>query len=216
MRNFYLTLFHLSVDTYDAVRGLLLLLVRKKHHTKVFCIGVNKTGTTSLNKALGILGYRNIHWPIHGNSEQNRLLDYIRSSYFDAYSDYPIPKHYREIDKAFPNSKFILTIRDIPSWQKSAVKYFRDTPWELEGEAGLKRKTDYVIHHNSSVQNYFKDRPDDLLVMNIFKGDDFNKLCPFLNKPVPKQSFPHTNKGSRSAILLCKKAYKLLVSQNSR
>ena len=36
----------------------------KSRKKKVFCIGLSKTGTTSLSKALEILGYRSIHTPI--------------------------------------------------------------------------------------------------------------------------------------------------------
>ena len=44
--------------------------------------------------------------------------------------------------------------------------------------------------HHEGVMQYFKDRPDDLLVMNVLEGDGWEVLCRFLNKPVPDQPFP--------------------------
>ena len=35
-------------------------MTRKKQE-KVFCIGLNKTGTSSLHRALTILGYNSVH-----------------------------------------------------------------------------------------------------------------------------------------------------------
>ena len=207
MKNPTLAQLYLLSNLNDSTRNLLLPLYRKKHDTKVFCVGESKTGTTSLHRALGIIGYRNIHWPNHGTAPQECLIDYIKTHNFDAYSDYPTPVYYKEIDNAFPNSKFILTIRDIPSWQKSTVYFFQGTPWEIHGEIGLKSRTNYVNNHNESVKEHFKDRPDNLLVINIYEGDGFEKLCPFLNKPIPKEVFPHTNKGDSFINSQCKKIY---------
>ena len=49
--------------------------------------------------------------------------------------------------------------------------------------------------HVANVQEYFKDRPDDLLIINWKNGDNWEKICPFLGKEIPNQDFPHANKG---------------------
>ncbi len=48
--------------------------------------------------------------------------------------------------------------------------------------------------HNREVMEYFKSRADDLLIVSWEKGDQWDKLCNFLGKPLPDQPFPHTNK----------------------
>ena len=48
--------------------------------------------------------------------------------------------------------------------------------------------------HNKEVREYFKDRPNDLLVMNICAGDGWEKLCPFLDKNIPAGPFPYMHK----------------------
>ena len=43
------------------------------------------------------------------------------------------------------------------------------------------------------VLEYFKDRPNDLLIIDISKGEGWEKLCPFLDKPLQKTLFPKSN-----------------------
>jgi len=50
--------------------------------------------------------------------------------------------------------------------------------------------------HNREVRDYFKDRPEDLLELNITLNEGWEKLCPFLGLPVPKTAFPHSNKAA--------------------
>src|SRR5206468_7692898 len=47
--------------------------------------------------------------------------------------------------------------------------------------------------HNREVIEYFNDRGNDLLILNITGGEGWEKLCPFLGKPVPRVRFPCVN-----------------------
>ena len=40
--------------------------------------------------------------------------------------------------------------------------------------------------------DYFKDRPDDLLIMNMSKKAGWKELCPFLKVPIPSIDYPKT------------------------
>jgi hypothetical protein len=81
---------------------------------KVFCIGFHKTGTTSLNVALQTLGYQ-VTGPNGYNDPkiQKRVLALAHSlvKKYDAFQDNPWPIIYKEMDHAYPGSKFILTVR---------------------------------------------------------------------------------------------------------
>ena len=112
---------------------------------------------------------------------------------------------YKELDELIPGSKFILTIRDDESWYKSVNRHIGDLrspehEWIYGKGKGLP-KTDQANtisiynNHNKEVINYFKDRPDDLLVIDFTKGDKWGKLCSFLGKDIPNTPFPHYNKG---------------------
>lgn len=102
-----------------------------KGEQKIFCIGRNKTGTTSLKVALQDLGF------IVGNQRKaERLLPEYKAGNFgaiarycesaQAFQDFPFsyPETYEHLDQAFPDSKFILTVRDSPEqWYRSVTKY---------------------------------------------------------------------------------------------
>ena len=53
--------------------------------------------------------------------------------------------------------------------------------------------------HNAEVENYFHDRPKDLLIVNWAEGDGWKELCDFLGRDIPNEPFPHSNKGNYTA-----------------
>lgn len=174
---------------------------------KVFCIGFHKTGTTSLTVALRALGYR-VTGP-NGIDDPDIASNVLPMAYalveqYDAFQDNPWPIIYRDLDRQYPGSRFILTLRNTDSWMTSQLKHFgrRETQMRKwiygvgcpEGNEAVYRKT--FEAHNREVLDYFSERPDDLLVLDLAKGDGWEKLCPFLGKPVPAMPFPHANKGS--------------------
>ncbi len=176
---------------------------------KIFGIGLSKTGTTSLAHALDILGYKVKDCLGLANFKKGHIssIDKTALQSHDALTDTPIPSFYRELDVEFPNSKFILTIREMDAWLNSCKKQFNQKLADKQTEAhnqlfmdlydttvfdeekfraGYKRFVEGVLE-------YFKDRPDDLLVIDISNGEGWEKLCPFLGKPAPNIPFPKSN-----------------------
>ena len=47
--------------------------------------------------------------------------------------------------------------------------------------------------HNAEVIEYFKNRPCDLLIMNM-ETSGWRELCPFVDKLVPARDYPHEYK----------------------
>jgi hypothetical protein len=98
---------------------------------KVFCVGLNKTGTVSLEKALGDLGYRMGSQPYGESLLKNYLardfspiIEFCKTA--DAFQDVPfsLPYTYVLLDHYFKNAKFILSVRDSPEqWYKSLVTF---------------------------------------------------------------------------------------------
>ncbi len=127
---------------------------------------------------------------------------------FDAFEDNPWPILYRELDERFPGSKFILTRRPSDAWIRSQVKDFAttETPmrrWIYGENAGCPEGNEDIYveryeRHNREVLEYFRDRPDDLLVMDIPADASWDKLCRFLGHAIPSKPFPHANKASLS------------------
>ena len=101
---------------------------------KVFCIGMNKTGTTSLKFEFIRLKYnvapqREIEqkfWA-YNNEKWEVIIDYCKG--YNFFQDFPFsfPNTYKEIDKVF-GSKFILTIRNsADDWYDSLIRFHKTT-----------------------------------------------------------------------------------------
>ena len=97
---------------------------------KVFCIGFNKTGTTSLQAAMEELGYvfgdqrtaallAPSTWPSRGFGP---IIEFCATA--EAFVDalFSFPYTFQAMDAAFPGSQFILTVRSSPDeWHKSLI-----------------------------------------------------------------------------------------------
>lgn len=201
---------------------------------KYFCIGRNKTGTTSLKRAFEDLGY-----PL-GNQRKAELLTgnyYFKSNFqpiinycktAQVFQDVPFsyPETYKHLDAAYPGSKFILTVRDdAEQWYRSITRFHA----KMFGKNGRVptvedlKSADYVypgfmynvvkVHgtpdndpynkdimvahyerYNRDVINYFKNRPDDLLIVNISEKGSYKKFVEFLGVDSPYDDFPWENK----------------------
>ena len=179
---------------------------------KVFVIGFPKTGTKSLNSALTALGYKVKSFFGSKDPDISRHVYEMAFRFveqYDAFEDTPWCVIYKELDKKYPGSKFILTLRPTEKWIKSQVEHFgtktKTKPireW-IYGVGYPKGNEDIYIEryerHNKEVLEYFKHRPDDLLAFRLSEGDGWEKLCQFLHKDIPPIEFPHENKGVNRA-----------------
>jgi len=177
---------------------------------KVFGIGFHKTGTSSLGRALAMMGYRVTGPNFVRHPEVQRFgaawAQEIIPRY-DAFQDNPWPLLFREVDQAWPGSRFILTLRDETAWLNSAVRYFGtgDTPmrrWIYGEDAGSPVNNEAVYleryrQHIREVRAYFRGRPDDLLEFDIIAGQGWGRLGAFLGRATPAQRpFPHENRAA--------------------
>ena len=124
---------------------------------------------------------------------------------FDAFQDMPWAALFRELDEAFPGSRFILVERDENKWLHSASTHFGDKyialhEW-LYGKGVMDGNEALYLErykkHNEEVRAYFGDR-EDFMEFSIEQGNGWEELCRFLHKPVPTVPFPHENKGVHS------------------
>jgi len=168
---------------------------------KYFGIGLSRTGTKSLAVAMSMLGFRSKH---------NPEIEDIDEFHFT--SDIVIAARYKFLDYYYPQAKWILTIRDMDSWIESCRKHFRRGQRREDGvninlrralhrflifgichfdeEIFRRRYLDFI----SEVYLHFFERKDDLLTINIKKGEGWEKLCPFVGRPIPTTPFPYRHK----------------------
>lgn len=172
---------------------------------KVFCLGFQKTGTVSARTALRTFGYRVC-------SARYDLIDAVKRRDFEAvrgvvqsydgFRDNPWPLLFRELDAAYPGSKFILTVRDDQRWIRSVVNHFGVVPDPMQqlvyGVGAPGGYEDVFLaryrQHNADVRAHFAGRPNDLLVVNWEEGHGWAELCAFLGHDMPTRPFPHGNK----------------------
>ena len=112
---------------YDKMRKFFQRNKRKK----VFCIGYNKTGTTSIERVLRNLGYScpnqqfqeamTVEPLFYGDIAPLKKL----CIKYDAFQDMPFSQGvtYAQVDCMFPGSKFILTVRDSNIWFNSLTRF---------------------------------------------------------------------------------------------
>jgi hypothetical protein len=201
---------------------------------KIFCIGRNKTGTTSLKKAFEDLGFivgeqleaEIIADKFFFKGDFQPIIKYCKTA--QVFQDVPFswPKTYKYLDEAYPNSKFILTIRDdADQWYQSIVSYHSKlfssnkhapTTKDLKNASYVKKgfmyntvklhgtpdsdpyNKDIMVKHyeryNREVIEYFKDRPEDLLILNISTVGSYSKFIDFLEVSSTERDFPWENK----------------------
>lgn len=195
---------------------------------KVIGAGLSRTGTYSLHQALSLLGLSSIHF------DQERLNDILSGSVanpsfrryddVDAVVDLPAALFYRELMQAYPESKVVLTVRDLDAWWRSIKVHFTATApiaeqdrillrllyklgWRMRQRQfddfrrhvrnlayGSPTPTEFLykkrfFEHNALVAASVP--AERLLIMDIGAGDGWQKLCGFLNLPVPSVPFPH-------------------------
>jgi hypothetical protein len=108
-----------------------MIFNNKFNKEKIFCIGFNKTGTTTLEKVFKSFQYNlgnqeRAEQLLNEYSKRNfrPILDYCCSA--DAFQDVPfsLPHLYVYLDQFFSKAKFVLTVRDSEEqWYNSITKF---------------------------------------------------------------------------------------------
>ena len=176
---------------------------------KIFVIGFNKCGTTSLHKMFKRAGLTSSHYRHHGADglgviigaqiDHNAaaglpLLDGIDGAH--AYSDMDMCDkrsylsgigQFRQLDRQYPGSRFILNTRDPYSWLNSRCRHFNGgylrRAMAQAGVRDVQTMREIWLHdwhaHHAALQVHFATRSDQFLIFDIAR-DDPRKLCAFL------------------------------------
>lgn len=201
-------------------RGLFRRLTNR-NRKKIFVLGFHKTGTTSLAKALVVLGYRVCGFvnPKKGiEPETHTRQELFETTYkpllneYDVFEDTLWFMFYRELKELYPDAKFILSVRPENSWYESMVNHFggddrRSYRWIYDGVGDPQENRALYLQkyrqHNRAVRNYFNGS-DNFLEMRLPEDFNWNTLCGFLKCKVPYGQFPHANSASSRSRLFRK------------
>ena len=186
--------------------------------------GVGRTGTYSLKLAINRLGFGPCHHMeavMQNMPEQVPLWSAALSGHadwnaiyagFGSAVDWPTAAFFRELVKAYPSAKFILTHRNPETWADSfgetiytAIAGRDQAPPEkkawLDMAYGVIAKTGFpeglsrdqlianFIAHNDAVKAAIP--AERLLVYQVKEG--WGPLCEFLGAEMPDEIFPRTN-----------------------
>lgn len=108
-------------------------VIANKEFNKLFCIGYNKTGTTTLETVLRLYGY---NMPNQQEQEIRLSKSVFKTNYdeltsfcsnYDAFQDMPFSQGltYVAADAIFPNSRFILSERPASAWYESMCAFHK-------------------------------------------------------------------------------------------
>ncbi|KAB2343607.1 sulfotransferase family protein [Actinomadura rudentiformis] len=197
---------------------------------KLINTGLGRTGTTSLKGALEQLGYGPCFHMFDIVGDEARIAEWEKvvcegqdpdwEALFAGYTsavDGPPAVYYREMMKAFPEAKMVLTVRDAERWYQSTydtlyqfvlmnekkapppnslpARIYRVTStmvWNglFDGRFSDKEHAIEVYHqHNKEIAQNID--PDRLLIYDVTQG--WEPLCAFLGVDVPSEDFPHLN-----------------------
>ena len=165
---------------------------------KVFVIGYNKTGTTSVGIALKMLGYdhssfNHYVWrKLYKKGDIPSVLAF--TSKFESFDDLPWLKEdmIPILDESFPNSKWIYLTREEEAWKTSYKRWSNKMGRKVDENQGWKG----YLKHSRFVHHYFSEHHSNFLELNVAHPNGFSILANFLNKKAPFSEFPHENKST--------------------
>jgi hypothetical protein len=166
----HFTRFALQFSLARKIRRMSVRITRPrnfKNHNKVFCVGWRKTGTTSFSTAMKRLGFKHCSW------DRDVWREWYKKGKIAKVLRYA--KHFESFDDLPWNKIEILELLDPTTDKESCIKKYEK--------------------HNEHIRQYFSgEKRKQLLIMNVIKGEGYEKLCPFLELPVLNEPFPASNK----------------------
>ncbi|MFV7784686.1 sulfotransferase family protein [Shewanella marisflavi] len=193
---------------------------QRRPATKIFIIGLPRTGTTSVSVALLEMGLRVAHQAF---TKQAVILA-------DAVSDAPCFSDYRQLHSLYPDAKFVYLDRPLDAWVPSMQMLLSRMLVHLDQGRGrfhplLKRsfghtfgiyrvanpmdaehlKTCYQVHKQQVFEFFHQSQAftQQFLSLQLDQPQSLSRLASFIGVDIPVASseseFPHLNRGRNVA-----------------
>lgn len=186
---------------------------------EVVCLGLFRTGTNSLKKALEILGYKKCHhfFEFCDHPEQEEYINNLCRKEttdlnclyrdYDCAADVPTALFPEEIFSQYPNALYVANTREIDSWYASCletvffepkaskphIECLNDFIWKDYFNDKFGEKEHAIKRFNEHYEHIRKIIPKNQLLDNYTVKDGWESLCHFLKKEIPTCPFPITN-----------------------
>jgi hypothetical protein len=182
--------------------------------------GLGRTGTKSMQTALGMLGVGPCHHMVEVFKNPASMQLWIDAAegrpnweaIFEGYRsvvDYPGAAHWRALVDYYPNAKVLHTVRDPDQWFESTQATIF-APGSLAVTASEGPLATFFASIAGPMRAHMADRafmtdyfrrhteevkahvaPERLLVYEV--GEGWDRLCAFLGVPVPAEPYPSEN-----------------------
>jgi len=141
--------------------------------SKIFCIGFNKTGTTSLDKLFQLWNMASFHGEYHELSLDDDLF-----KEYQCFSDGE-SHDFKALYGAFSGSKFILNTRKMDDWLVSRIKHVEyrlsrhlSTGWMAkeytnDSKLALQNWINRRVKYYQDVLDFFSNKSESLLIVNV-------------------------------------------------
>ncbi|MEH6549045.1 MAG: hypothetical protein V7744_03575 [Pseudomonadales bacterium] len=194
----------------DKTIGHLPQIRRRK---KIFCIGLHKTGTTSLCWMGGKLGYKAVHSTDWAKSSIKIFkFDFFSDggSHFDGINEFDFERWFYR----YPNALFILQTRETERWVVSKLMHagwkegtaiepddeekIRHQDWRYKSLLTIRKFIEHKYSYEKRVVDFFeKHGADRLLVVDVtnrsIQSSEINRMLEFLDSECELE-FPQLNK----------------------
>lgn len=138
---------------------------------RVFGVGLSKTGTTALNDALNMIGVDSVHY--NNNLKTNEDV-FKCIQFFEGYVDSPMPLIFKDVDKLYPGSSFILTVRDVKEWVDSLKFYIKK--WIEMQERTNNIISDEMRENRLKIKQFIDDYHNKIFGLSLYDNIDNPKL----------------------------------------
>ncbi|WP_040278196.1 sulfotransferase [Psychroserpens damuponensis] len=178
--------------------------------SKIFIIGLHKTGTTSVIVMLEKFGYlvtgpdTNLYYDYMNNDFEN--IDECIDKY-DVFQDDPWYEIFEYIDSKVSNAKFIYLSREENSWLDSVQRFYGEDRYNniirrhFYGDPNSLDKPELYLEkyksHQKRVFKYFEDKTN-FIKVDVRNHEDAIKLQKFLGLKIRYKKFPIANKTPNS------------------
>jgi hypothetical protein len=168
-----------------------------KFARRIFCISIQKTGTTSVGNFFQEFGFPTAQWEdsdkgnwtkkwYDGDFESIFGSPFFKS--FQVFEDTPwwFPEFYKVLYHRFPNAKFILFVRSADDWFESMCKaYHGESEETLKIHAKLYRREDEFYREIESLNDIEQKRKALIRFMDLNnKADHYKSLYRMRNREV--------------------------------
>jgi hypothetical protein len=176
---------------------------------KVFGLGLPGTGMRLLTRALRALGFDAVHFPADRATFDELVRGDVRFpllAHYDGITGLTGVPYLEQLDRAWPGSKFVLTVREEQGWLNWCRTHWVSPEAPKQGdEQSVYREVERFLcaavfgchefneerfrqvyrRHIEHVMTYLAGRQDDLLVLDIAEGEAPERLALFIGRQSP-------------------------------